>query len=547
MNKIAAIYVRVSKDYKENEAPINSQIDEVVDRIKEDQNILGQNMTFKDEWWSGDILARPDLDRMRDAAKRGEFEVLYVWDIDRLARRYSYQELVKDEIESYKIEFIDLHCQPIKNAEDKILNGVRGLFAEYERAKITERMRRGKMYKARQGVYCCSTANYGYRYVEKTKDKSGYLEINEEEARNVPIIFGLVCNQHLSIRKTILELQRLGIKPRKSKRGVWSVGTLCQILRDTIYIGKTYYNRTISTQPTKPLKVEKYKRIVKSSRMIRPKEEWIEMPAPRLINDDLFNATQAQLEKNSKFSPRNTKFPYLCNGLVYCSCGERLSGGKSMAEHYYRCIGRIKQFPQEPTCMVKGINVKRLDKPVWGKVKCLLTDTEVLEKQINKWRASQLENRTNTTQVSFDSIKKQINDLGEKEKKYARLLGEELLSEESYKTLAAEIKNKVTDLRQQQKTAEEDINQNSIASPASIDDELIKKGVADLISNLDKNDMRQVLLRLIDRIDIDKSQMFARIRGYIPVFNTLNTNQNVCFSTINWNCRIAQRGQVNFV
>lgn len=545
MNKIAAMYVRVSKDYKENEAPIQSQIDEIKARIEQDGNILGANSIFMDEWWSGDILARPGLDLFIDAAQRKELEVGYVWDADRLARRMSYQELVRDELTDNNIEFIDLHGQPIKNEEDRLYSNMKGLFAEYERAKITERFRRGKMYKAKHGVYFCSTANYGYRYVEKTKDKSGYLEINEEEARNVPIIFDLICNRHLSIRKTIVELDRLGIKPRKSKRGVWSVGTLCRILRDSIYIGRTHYNQTISVKPNKYQKDEKYRRITKSSRRIRAREEWIEIVAPRLIDDDLFYATQAQLEKNSKFSPRNTKFPYLCNGLVYCSCGERLSGGKSMSEHYYRCIGRIKQFPRESVCKVKGINVKRLDKPVWSKIKSLLTDTEVLEKQINRWRTSQLVERTDITRLSVDSIKKQIYELGEKEKKFARLFGGELLTEESYKALVTEIKDKITDLKHQQKVAEEDMSKNSIADPTNIDDELIKKGVEDLVVNLDRNDVRQILLRLIDRIDVDKSQMFARIRGYIPVFNTLNTNQNVSFSSINRYCWFAQRWQIN--
>lgn len=106
--KIVALYARVSTNRQEKEATIESQIAEVEERIKEDGNILGENLRFTDNGWSGAMLARPSLDAMRDAASKKEFDVLYIWDRDRLARKFAYQEIILEELEELKIKLVDL-------------------------------------------------------------------------------------------------------------------------------------------------------------------------------------------------------------------------------------------------------------------------------------------------------------------------------------------------------------------------------------------------------------------------------------------------------
>jgi len=140
--KLAATYARVSTARQEEEQTVKTQLSAVHERIQKDSLNLVKEYT--DEGWSGDILARPALDQLRQDAKVKLWEVLVVYDPDRIARRYSYQELVLDELREAGIEVVFVTVSAPKNSEDKILHGVRGLFSEYERAKIGERFRLGK-------------------------------------------------------------------------------------------------------------------------------------------------------------------------------------------------------------------------------------------------------------------------------------------------------------------------------------------------------------------------------------------------------------------
>jgi site-specific DNA recombinase len=147
--KLIATYSRVSTATQEEQQTIKTQLNTLKDfSEKNNYHIVKE---YIDDGWSGDILARPALDRLRQDAKSKMWEAILIYDPDRLARRYSYQELIMDELKEAGIEIIFVTISAPKNSEDKILYGVRGLFAEYERAKISERFRLGKVRKVKEG------------------------------------------------------------------------------------------------------------------------------------------------------------------------------------------------------------------------------------------------------------------------------------------------------------------------------------------------------------------------------------------------------------
>jgi site-specific DNA recombinase len=531
--KIAAFYARVSSDHQEKEETIDSQIEAIIEQAKKDGYEIPENLRFIDDGWTGTTLKRPDLDRMRDAAKNKDFEVIYFYDRGRIARKYSYQELIIDELQEEGIAIVVLDNSVSENPEEKIYNGIKGLFAEYERIKICERMRRGKLYKAKQGIYFSGSVNYGYKYIPKTKDQSGKIEINLNESKNVELIFKLIGEQKNSIRKVIIELDRLGIKPRKSKRGVWTTSTLSQILRDTVYIGKAYYNRTVALQPENPLKQSEYKKVIKTSRKLKPQQEWIGIPSPRIISDELFTSVQAQLSLNSRYSPRNKKFDYKLAGLIYCHCGCRMSGAKSFAQHYYRCISRIKKFPEKDYCKSAGVNVQRIEKPVWIALNQLLTQPGLIDVQVKRWKESIPEEHQSNSETCFlDEIKK----LDEKEKRFTEAYGDQLIAMETYRSLMEDIMNH----RQKIKVQKEETSKlPMIVNRNLINSDSLKEATAILIGQLQESDQRQVLLRLVEKVMVDKDQKFAKISGYIPLYYNLNNNQNVTQRSIHRYCGFA--------
>jgi site-specific DNA recombinase len=148
----SAIYARVSSEQQASAQTIASQVDMLEARLGQDGLRLSPEYRFLDEGYSGATLLRPALERLRDAAAAGEIDRLYVHSPDRLARRYAYQVLLIDEFRRAGVEIVFLNRPIGLSAEDDLLLQVQGMVAEYERAKILERSRRGKRHAARQGT-----------------------------------------------------------------------------------------------------------------------------------------------------------------------------------------------------------------------------------------------------------------------------------------------------------------------------------------------------------------------------------------------------------
>src|SRR4051812_27931438 len=164
----AAIYARVSSDQQAEAGTIGTQAEGLTERVRADGLPLDPELSFLDEGYSGSTLVRPGLERLRDSAAAGAIDRLYVHSPDRLARKYAYQVLLLDELKRHGVEVVFLNRELGRSPEDDLLLQVQGMVAEYERAKVLERSRRGKLHAARKGsVNVLAGAPYGYRYIGK--------------------------------------------------------------------------------------------------------------------------------------------------------------------------------------------------------------------------------------------------------------------------------------------------------------------------------------------------------------------------------------------
>ena len=198
-----AIYARVSSETQARENTIASQLASLRERVTADGLQLEPDDCYVDEGYSGSILVRPALERLRDAAAGGQIERLYVHAPDRLARRYAHQALLIDELRRAGVEIVFLNRPIGDTPEDDLLLQVQGVIAEYERAKILERGRRGRRHAARSGsVSALTRAPFGYRYVSRSEGGGvARFEVVEEEARIVRFIFAWVGFDRLSLRE----------------------------------------------------------------------------------------------------------------------------------------------------------------------------------------------------------------------------------------------------------------------------------------------------------------------------------------------------------
>ena len=200
---------------------------------------------FEDEGFSGATLTRPALERLRDRAAEGAFEVLLCHAPDRLARRYAYQVLLLEELARQGVEVV-FAKDPDRGGspEDELLRQFQGMIAEYERAQIAERTRRGKLHRARGGsVAVMSGAPYGYRHVKRSERMEGFWEIDETQAQIVREVFDRYVAEGVSIGELARWLTDRGIPTRTGKQ-VWDRSTIWAMLRNPAYRGQAAFGKT---------------------------------------------------------------------------------------------------------------------------------------------------------------------------------------------------------------------------------------------------------------------------------------------------------------
>jgi site-specific DNA recombinase len=243
--RVAAIYARVSSERQREQQTIESQVAGLRELAAARGLLVPDELVFLDDGFSGASLQRPALERLRDRAAEGSFEVLLCHAPDRLARRYAYQVLLLEELARSGVEAIFAR-EPERSGspEDELLRQFQGMIAEYERAQIRERTRRGKLHRARTGSQAVmSGAPYGYRYVRKTEHAEGYWEIDEAGAQIVREIFRRYTDGGESIAQIAHWLSEQGI-PTRTGKAVWDRSTVWGMLRNPAYRGQAAFGKT---------------------------------------------------------------------------------------------------------------------------------------------------------------------------------------------------------------------------------------------------------------------------------------------------------------
>ncbi len=496
---------------------------------------------YKDEGWSGTILARPSLDDLRLDARKKLWEAVVIYDPDRVARKYSYQALVLEELEELGIKVLFVTTPPAKTDEDRLLYGVKGIFAEYERARIADRFRLGKLRKAREGNVVTTEAPYGYDYIPKQGKKDGYFVVNKRESLVVKMMFKWIADEGYTIRGVVRKLQELGIPPRKSKRGVWNTSTLGTIFRNETYIGNAQYNRSYAVVPEKPLKIVKYKKIKKTSRRWKPKSEWIDIPTvPQIIEKELFEKTRVQLRLNFERSNRNKKNEYLLSGLIFCECGRRRTGeGPQQGKHlYYRCTDRVYSFPLPPSCALRGINARIADELAWKSLKKFMSSTALIKKQLERWAANK-QVVSNDSATDLGTLRTELEKTKKEEQRYIKIYGAELITIEQFEEAIKDLKIKRASIEKQLNHFSVSVEENAIIKPPDdrIEEFVFKAKTA--LQNLNFESKQKIIRLCIQKVIANQQEM--SIQGYLPL------EKEVEYCAISRDCRFTKCGKVHIV
>ena len=386
-----ALYARVSSERQADELTIRSQVAALKQRIAADGLTLDAELCFLDDGFSGGSLLRPSLERLRDLAYSGVIDRLYVLAPDRLARNYAYQVVLIEEFTKHHVQVVFLNdIAGLASPEGNLLLQMQGMIAEYERAKILERTRRGRRFAARQGkVSVLGHAPYGYRYVPKHEaGGDARYEVLTEESQHVQAMFTWVGLEGLSLGDVSRRLREQAV-PTPTGRACWDRATIRGILVNPAYQGTAKYGKTRlfpRQNERRPMRGAPLTR--RSDKVARktPAAEQEEIAVPALVSAELFSAVAERLEENRRrYREQKKDAEFLLSGLLVCArcnsayCGRHHRSKTKTREYvYYGCIGADRhRHDGNRICANTSVN-GRIDHAVWSDLCSLLRDPERL-------------------------------------------------------------------------------------------------------------------------------------------------------------------------
>jgi len=516
-NPLTAIYARVSSERQKEEKTIGSQTSELKEFAKAHGCIVPEGWIFEDEGYSGATLARPGLEHLRDLASAGQLEVILVHSPDRLSRRYAYQVLLLEEFARKGVEVRFLKGQAGQSPEEQLLVQFQGMIAEYERAQIAERSRRGKRHRAKSGsVNVLSAAPYGYRYLKKSDGQEACYVVDEEQAAVVRQIFEWYAQEGLSVGMIARRLTEQGVATRKKKRR-WERSVVWAMLRNPAYAGRAAYGKTASApriRITRPLRQKGGFSKRCSANRERPPEQWIEIAVPALVSETIFARAQERLAENQRLSRKNTRELTLLQGVLVCGqCGYSLYRTSTRTTKrqakYYRCLGsdRWRHFMETP-CGCRPIRVEDLDEAVWNQVENLLENPALIRAEIERRREESLQS---------NPVEKRRHSLEQALHRYARQSDKLLDAYQEGLLGLAELRQRMPSLRKKQAAAQKELENAHWQIMAEeqfrqVDQSLdaFLGRIKDRAQNLSVEEKQKIIRLLIKEVIIEKDTITVR-------------------------------------
>jgi site-specific DNA recombinase len=485
----------VSTESQQQRGTIGSQLEALRQRVAGEGDELVAE--FCDDGHSGARLDRPGLDALRDAAEAGLFDTVWCLSPDRLARVYAYQVIVLDELARHgiKVQFTD--APPIDDdPQAKLLTQVQGVIAEYERAKIAERYRRGKLFRSRSGEVIAWRTPYGYHRLPRDASGPARLVVFEPEAAVVRRIFDDYTTGGHSTREIVRRLHADGIAPPKGQRPIWGTSTISRILHNAAYIGRVYFNRTESVPDPRPGK--------RSKQVPRPREEWIPIAIPSIVDQVTFEAVNHVSRDNSRWSPRRAEpGQWMLRGLVKCgTCGvgvncHKMRGRNGTWHRYYYCRNHdpIKAGGPDKRCPERNIRAEALDAFVFDQIRSALLRPNVLLAGEHAVAARTPAPDDELLAAELARLDRRLDDLGSERRRLADLYQAGLIDITEMQRRAGDIEDRRRELDQRRDALA--TQRRELAQ----DNQLRHR----------TRDFAQRVLAIIDKLDFEQQQALLRL------------------------------------
>ena len=476
----AILYARVSTDEQARSGYFLAQQLEALREyaVREGYEVLEE---VTDPGQSGASLERPGMDRVRDLVAGVDVSVVLAQDRDRFAREPAYHYLLRREFEEQGTKIRALNDRGDESPEGELTDGILDQLGKYERAKIAERTRRGKLKKARSGsIVNAKRTRFGFR---ATPDGKGY-EVDEEQMKVVRRIFHLIGVEKAGIREVIRNLKRATVLSPRGK-SIWSQVTVRNVILEDSYKPHTFdqlkeilSEPVLSTiDPTKTYGVYYFNRDkvvkrqvveetpegrvyrTKSRTTPKDKSEWIAIPVPDAgVPRETVDAARAALGANKPCSKANDKFWELSGGIMRCGdCGRTMAAqvtpykkkdGQKAHYHYYRC-GKARDH-RELCSYRKSYRANKAEALIWEMVSGLLKDPERLRIGLEEMIRREKEGLRRNPKGEIEAWINSVSDGDAKRRRYQEMAAEGLMQ-------FGELRERLAELEEEQKIAEREI------------------------------------------------------------------------------------------
>jgi site-specific DNA recombinase len=468
-SKRAILYARVSTEEQAKKGYSLAQQLEALREyaLREGYEVLEE---VTDAGQSGASLERPGMDLIRDMVAAGGVTVVLAQDRDRFVREPAYHYLLRREFEEHGTKLAALNDCGDESPEGELTDGILDQLAKYERAKIVERSRRGKLRKAREGkVVAGHTPNYGFRY---NASRDSY-EVDEEKMVVVRRIFRMVAVEGKTTHGIARTLEREGV-PNPGGGRYWYKRRIKMMILDDVYRPRTlpevdalvapevaarldpdklygiwWFNRRRTTTTQVAVagpEGREYKK--KSSVAYKEKNEWIAVPVCGSgIPLEWVDAARTAIAGYRSPSKLGGRFWELSGALMRCGVCKRAmepvdryyrtrSGNKGVI-CYYRC--REANRRKETCPNNKSIRSDKAHPDVWDLVSGLLSDSERLRKGLDAMIEEQRGSLRGDPEGEARTWLERLAALDRKRSGYLDLAAEGIMDRDELRTKLAEL------------------------------------------------------------------------------------------------------------
>lgn len=468
-----AIYLRVSTQDQgkhgyslpEQERACRQKAEALAEKASAEAGLPVSLQTFAfTDMAGGDLLERPELERVRAFVRDSRPDYFVCLDPDRFSRKLILQLLVTEEIEKAgcRLEFVQHEYRD--SAEGRLFYQLRGAISEFEKAKILERTARGKRGKMLAGGIPHYLRIYGYDHLSQAERQlrvrsgepyPGALVINAQEAAWVRQMFEWVVSERLGSQAIAERLNQFAVPAKNG--GPWRRGVVANLLRSTTYTGRLVLNRYDFRGSGSQRQLPKERRTKPMTGRRRPVEDWITVSVPALIPPDLFDQAQAVLSAIRRRSGTRLhpgRRGHLLSGIVTCGlCGapmhyvwnNKINGYLMRCANKYPLVRGLKQPP--PTCALPYQRAGRIEEAVWQLVRDWLADPDLLRHELER-RAQEPPNFS-ASDEQLTLMKAQLEQAKDGQKRVLYLTAKGVVHPEVAEAQLAESRQQIDSLQNQ--------------------------------------------------------------------------------------------------